>query len=307
MTAVVALERVSRSYGRLAALDGVDLALAPGETVALVGHNGAGKTTLMKLVLGLIRPTAGKVRVLGADPAGGGGAATRRRLGFLPENVAFHGAMTARELLAFYARLKGVSRAGNAALLEQVGLAEAAGRRVATYSKGMRQRLGLAQALIGDPGLLLLDEPTSGLDPESRASVYATVDRLRRDGATVLVSTHALAEIERHADRVALLHRGRLLAAGPLAALRTEAALPLRVRLALAHCATAEAMKVVGGYARVIERDPRTLILAVAPADKLTLVCDLERLRPWLEDVEIETPGLEALYRHLVDRKGGGR
>lgn len=302
MTAIVAIDHVTKRYRGLTALDGLDLALAPGETVALVGHNGAGKTTLMKLVLGLIRPSGGQVRVLGTDPSGAGGAAARRHLGFLPESVAFHNAMTGRELLAFYARLKGAPPAANDALLAEVGLAEAAGRRVGTYSKGMRQRLGLAQALIGAPRLLLLDEPTSGLDPESRARVYATIDRLRGQGATILVSTHALAEIEGHADRIALLHRGRLLAAAPLATLRAQAALPIRVRLTVATCSTGKVLEVVGSYARLLERTPDSVTLAVGAGDKLTLIGDLERLKPWLIDLDIGAPGLEALYRHFVDR-----
>ncbi|MEZ5604708.1 MAG: ABC transporter ATP-binding protein [Burkholderiaceae bacterium] len=152
---------------------------------APVGHNGAGKTTPIKLLLGLIRPTEGSVRT-GIDPAGNRGAEARRAIGFLPESVAFHGAMTGSELMAFHARLKGESCRGNAALLEVVGIAHAANRRVATYSKGMRQRLGIAQALIGALRLLLFDEPTSGLDPASRSDVYRMIDALRIGGATVL-------------------------------------------------------------------------------------------------------------------------
>ena len=165
MTPIAQWVEVTKRYGPLVAVEDVCLALRPGEVTALVGHNGAGKTTLIKLLLGLIRPSAGRVEVQGQDPAGRGGAQARRTLGFLPENVAFHGAMTAVELMAFYARLKGCSPAGNADLLARVGIAAAARRRVATYSKGMRQRLGIAQALIGEPRLLLFDEPTSGLDP----------------------------------------------------------------------------------------------------------------------------------------------
>jgi energy-coupling factor transporter ATP-binding protein EcfA2 len=173
-----ALRQGGRGRGRLAELH-------PGEATALVGHNGAGKTTLIKLLLGLVRPSQGSVSVLGVDPAGRQGAEARRALGFLPENVAFHGAMTGTELMNFYARLKGQPVSRNRDLLARVGLAEAADRRVSTYSKGMRQRLGLAQTLIGDPRLLLLDEPTSGLDPASRAEVFDMIDRLRADGATI--------------------------------------------------------------------------------------------------------------------------
>ena len=307
MTAVAAFESLTMRYGRILALDEVSLALRPGESVALVGHNGAGKTTFMKLVLGLIRPSDGTVRVRGEDPAGRHGAAIRRDIGFLPESVAFHNAMTGAELLAFYARLKDRAPEETGALLAQVGLAEAAGRRVATYSKGMRQRLGLAQALLGEPKLLLLDEPTSGLDPDSRAQVYGIIDSLRRRGATVLVSTHALAEIERHVERVALLDRGRLIAAGPLAELRAAAALPLTVRLAVETCSTAMVLERIGRLGEVVGRQADSLVLAVDPADKLALIEALGRLGPCLKDIEIETPGLDRLYRHLVSRHAGGR
>jgi Cu-processing system ATP-binding protein len=300
MSPVVTLDGASKRYGRLTALQEASLSLSPGETVALVGHNGAGKTTLMKLVLGLIRPSAGTVRVLGEDPAGGKGAEIRRRLGFLPESVAFHAAMTGAELLSFYARLKRAPRQANSALLERVGLTEAAHRRVGTYSKGMRQRLALAQALIGEPGLLLLDEPTSGLDPESRAQVYATVDRLRGDGATVLVSTHALAEIERHVDRVVLLHRGRLIEAGDLADLRQRVALPTRVRLKVRQCSTERVLAALTGDVDVLSRSADRLELAVPPSGKLDLLQELAAVRQLVVDVVIEDAGLEALYRHLT-------
>ncbi|SMF21604.1 Cu-processing system ATP-binding protein [Tistlia consotensis] len=300
MSAIVTLDHLTKRYGRLTALDDATLSLSAGETVALVGHNGAGKTTLMKLILGVIRPSAGRVRILGEDPAGRHGAQVRRRLGFLPESVAFHGAMTGSELLAFYARLKRAPLAANAGLLRRVGLAEAAGRRVGTYSKGMRQRLALAQALIGAPGILLLDEPTSGLDPDSRREVYQTIDRLRGEGVSILVSTHALAEVEPHVDRVALVHRGRLLAVGDMAELRRRVQLPLRVRLKVPFCTTGRVLERLSGYAEPLARSERHLELAVAAADRAALIHDLDRLRDLVEEVEIQSPGLDALYRHLT-------
>ena len=207
MTAIVEIERASKRYGTIDAVRDVSLALEPGETVALVGHNGAGKTTLLKLMLGLARPSAGTIRVLGEDPAAGEFAA-RRRLGYLPESVSFNAALTAREILSFYARLKDEPVAKTLALLDRVGLARAAARRVGTYSKGMRQRLGLAQALIGDPKLLLLDEPTTGLDPALRLEFYEIVEELRARGATVVLSSHALTELEERARRVVIMSEG---------------------------------------------------------------------------------------------------
>lgn len=299
MTPSIVLEGASRRYGGVTALDNATLRAAAGETVALVGHNGAGKTTLMKLVLGLIRPSDGTVRVLGEDPAGRHGARVRSRIGFLPESVAFHAAMTGTELLAFYARLKGAPRAANPELLQRVGLAGAAGRRVGTYSKGMRQRLALAQALIGEPGILLLDEPTSGLDPESRHQVYETIDALRSRGALILVSTHALAEIERQADRVVMLHRGHVIADGDVPSLRRQVPMPLRVRLRVRHCTTQRVLDRIEG-AEVLGRGQEHLLLAVMPERRADLIHAIDGLREVIEEVEIESPGLESLYRYLT-------
>jgi Cu-processing system ATP-binding protein len=304
MTPVAQWSSVTKHYGKVAAVENVSLSLLPGEATALVGHNGAGKTTLIKLLLGLIRPSAGSVRVLGVDPAGRQGADARRALGFLPENVAFHGAMSGTELMKFYARLKGQPVSRNRDLLARVGLAEAADRRVSTYSKGMRQRLGLAQTLIGDPRLLLLDEPTSGLDPASRAEVFDMIDKLRADGATVLVSTHALAEVGERVDRVAVLHQGGLLRAGSLAELRRETGTGVRLRLRVQPCTTGAVLKSLPAGARCVSRDEAHLDLLVPADDKMAVLRQLSGM-PNVEDVEMTTPGLEELYRQLVaDREG---
>jgi Cu-processing system ATP-binding protein len=230
---IMRLEAVTRRFGAQIAVDAVDLVLRPSECVGLVGHNGAGKTTLIKLMLGLMRPSAGRVAVLGQDPAVGAGARARRELGYLPENVALYPALTGEETLAFYARLKGVDPAGNRALLRRIGLDEAARRRVGTYSKGMRQRLGLAQALLGRPHALLLDEPTSGLDPALRQSFYALVREVRQAGAAALISSHALAELDGEVDRVVVLNRGRKIADGDIDELRRLIGIRPRIRVRL--------------------------------------------------------------------------
>lgn len=290
---------VTKRYRGVTAAHEVTLGLAPGEVTALVGHNGAGKTTLIKLLLGLIRPDAGRVRVDGADPAGAAGAQARRTIGFLPESVAFHAAMTGRELLDFYARLKGEPRARNGELLERVGIAAAADRRVGTYSKGMRQRLGIAQALIGAPRLLLFDEPTSGLDPASRAEVHTMIGALRDRGATVLVSTHALAEVERRVDRVAIMHGGRLLAAGTLDALRRGVAADVRMRVALRPCTSGPLLAALPPGVRCVERSEASVVLALEPALKMQTLRAIAGIAT-VEDLEIAAPGLHELYEQLV-------
>jgi len=300
MTAVAEWHAATKRYRDVTAVEQVSLRLEAGEATALVGHNGAGKTTLIKLLLGLIRPSEGSIAIGGADPAGAQGAQARRGIGFLPENVAFHGAMTGSELMAFYARLKGESRRRNAELLSRVGIAHAAHRRVATYSKGMRQRLGIAQALIGEPRLLLFDEPTSGLDPDSRREVYEMIDRLRESGATVLISTHALSEIEPRVDRIAIVHRGRLLAAGTLTALRSRLAADARMRVRVRPCSIGKLLAVLPQTVRCTEQSDTALTLLVPPHARMQALRAVVEAGELVEDVEMTAPGLPELYAQLT-------
>ena len=192
-------------------LDDITFCVREGEIFGFVGPNGAGKTTMLKLLLGLIRPTSGSARVLGHDVAE---TAFRRHVGFLPENPYFYDYLTARETLDFYAKLCGLSRERRQArgeeLLAQVGLAHAARARVRTYSKGMQQRLGIAQALVHDPDVVFLDEPMSGLDPIGRKEVRDLILRLRDQGKTVFMNTHILHDVELVCDRVAIIAAGRI-------------------------------------------------------------------------------------------------
>ena len=213
MPPALAVRGLGKRYGRVRALDGVDLELAEGELVGLLGPNGAGKSTLVKIACGLVRQTEGTAEICGV-PAGSVGA--RRALGYLAELFRFPGWMSADEVLELHQRL--ARSAGGSAerseLLELVGLAEARGRRVEAMSKGMQQRLGIAQALVGSPRVLLLDEPTSALDPAGRRTVRELLEQLRRRGHSVLLNSHLLSEIELVCDRVAIISRGRLVAEG---------------------------------------------------------------------------------------------
>jgi ABC-2 type transport system ATP-binding protein len=211
--AALAVTGLTKRYGRTDALRGVDLTVGKGELVGLLGPNGAGKSTLVKIACGLVRQSGGTAEICGA-PAGT--AAARRALGYLAELFRFPGWASADELLALHQRLAGSDggAAERAELLELVGLAEARERRIETMSKGMQQRLGIAQALVGKPALLLLDEPTSALDPAGRRTVRELLEELRRRGVAVLLNTHLLSEVEQVCDRVAIIDRGLLLAAG---------------------------------------------------------------------------------------------
>jgi ABC-2 type transport system ATP-binding protein len=200
------------------ALRGVDLAIPCGAAFGLIGPNGAGKTSFVKVLLGIVRPTSGRIRLLGGDPED---PRTRARVGYLPERLSLPPAWNAIEVLASVARLKRLSRATReiALLLERVGLARDAHRKVSTFSKGMRQRVGIAAALLGRPDLLVLDEPTDGLDPLARVEVRALLAGELARGATLLLNSHLLAETERICGRIGVLVDGRVAREGPLAQL----------------------------------------------------------------------------------------
>jgi ABC-2 type transport system ATP-binding protein len=216
----LAVRGLHKRYGAVTALAGVDLEVGAGELVGLLGPKGAGKSTLVKIACGLVRPSAGAAAILGA-PAGT--AAAQRSLGYLAELFRFPDWCRADELLELHQRLSHSD--GGAAerrdLLARVGLADVASRRIGTMSKGMQQRLGLAQALIGAPRLLLLDEPTSALDPAGRRDVRALLESLRERGVAVLLNSHLLSEVELVCDRVAIIARGALVASGAPAELTT--------------------------------------------------------------------------------------
>ncbi|MDP1847535.1 MAG: ABC transporter ATP-binding protein [Solirubrobacteraceae bacterium] len=202
-----------KTYRAAVALDGVDLRVGAGELVGLLGPNGAGKSTLTKIACGLVRATAGSVTVLGR-PAGS--TAARRRTGYLAELFRFPGWATADEVLRLHQRLarSDGGAAERAELLALVGLSEATRKRVEAMSKGMQQRLGIAQALIGEPGLVLLDEPTSALDPAGRRTVRELLEELRGRGVSVLLNSHLLSEVELVCDRVVIVDHGRTIAEG---------------------------------------------------------------------------------------------
>ena len=298
MNDIITFNGVTKRHGDVTSLENLHLEVQEGEVMALLGHNGAGKTTTMKLRLGLLAPSEGEVRVFGVAPHGGEADRLRRRLGFLPENVGFYEQLSGREVLDYFARLKRVDRHRIDDRLEQVGLGGAARRRVKTYSKGMRQRLGLAQALLGEPRLLLLDEPTTGLDPAATRDFYATVRVLRDRGCTVLLSSHVLPGVEPYIDRALILGAGRRLALGSLDELRRQAELPLTIR-AKGHWSASEpplAIPEAGSTPRRLNGHAQEF--SVHPADKMAVLRRLTAT-PGVEDIELLPPTLEHLYAHF--------
>jgi ABC-2 type transport system ATP-binding protein len=214
---IIELDGIVKRYGRTIALDGVDFTVRRGELVGLLGPNGAGKTTTIKLLLGLARATAGSGRILGAPL---GDRAVRRRIGYLPELFRYQPWLRAREVLLLHAELAGMPSASRrpaaSEALRHVDLVDRADDAVGGFSKGMQQRLGLGVALLGDPDLVLLDEPTSALDPVGRVEVRDIVRAARDRGATVILNSHLLTEVEQVCDRVIIVNRGRIVASGTL-------------------------------------------------------------------------------------------
>ena len=221
MTYTVEAEGICKSFSGHAVLDHVDLAVETGSVLALLGPNGAGKTTMVRILATLMRPDAGTATIAGhdlrTDPGG-----VKQSISLTGQFAAVDEILTGRENLVLVARLRHLRQPGAIAdeLLRRFSLTEAGGRRAATYSGGMRRRLDIAMSLIGDPPVIFLDEPTSGLDPEARIEVWQAVRELAQGGTTVLLTTQYLDEAEQLADRIAILHQGRIIVNGTLAELR---------------------------------------------------------------------------------------
>lgn len=297
MTSTLTISHLTKAFSGVKALSDVSLLVAPGERVALLGHNGAGKSTLMKVILGLIAADSGEISVCGAAP---GDSNARSKVAYLPENATFHSALTGLEQITYYMRLRGVPASGAMALLDKVGLGHAARRRIGTYSKGMRQRVGLAQALIGHPSLLVLDEPTSGLDPVSRRDFYELLDGLAAEGAAILLSSHALTEVEARTDRLLILSGGRMVATGSLPELRRDAAMPVAMHITAINGYDTDILAALPGAIRV----GGAVHLECSQDDKLATLAQIAAIKDKVADIDVIPPSLEDIYSHFSRRDG---
>jgi len=293
-TPLVSLTNAGKSYQQLDALKSVTMDLGQGEVMGLFGHNGAGKTTMMKLILGVISPSRGSVEVMGMAPDSKEAWHCRSKVGYLPENVSFYEQLTGLEVLTYFAKLKGFNKKQAVDLLEQVGITHAMKRPVKTYSKGMRQRLGLAQAFIGEPKLLLLDEPTVGLDPIATRDFYQTVDQLKSNGSSVILCSHVLPGVEQHIDRAMILSTGQLLAMGTLQELRQQAALPVAIKPLGLNGSVAADSKL---NSFLTSNCPDTLMV---PEDEKLAVLKQLLSHEALDDIHVEAANLEQVYQHFL-------
>ena len=302
---VLEIRSLAKRFGKQQVIDGLDLVVPEGSVFGFIGRNGSGKTTTMKMVLGLLRPDAGEIAVCG-ERVRFGETATNRFIGYLPDVPEFYDYMTAPRYLALCGEILGLSRAEgarrSAELLELVGLSDAR-KRIGGFSRGMKQRLGVAQALLGEPKLLICDEPTSALDPLGRKEL---LDILRTISArtTVLFSTHILSDVERICDRVALLNAGKIVQSGPLAELKARHGRDaLRVEFAHADdLARLAAQPTLAPFLTHSRQEPGALVLegqdiATVQHTLFTVLADT-RLSP--TKVEILEPSLESLFLEVI-------
>ena len=285
--AAISLSGVTKRYGDTLAVDDVSLSVAHGEVFGFLGPNGAGKSTIVKMVLGLTYPTAGEIEVLG-QPVGS--LAARAQVGYLPETFRFHDWLTASELLHFHARLARVASDVRAErvrdLLELVGLKDREGDRLSTFSKGMMQRAGLAQALVGEPRLVILDEPTSALDPIGRRDVRDRIRELGERGVTVFLNSHLLSEVEQVCDRVAIIDHGSIVAEGNLDELLSAQEIEIRAGDGAEAALDQAEVRRINGRLRVrVANDAETAHLVSRMVDAGVPVYDVRQVGDSLEDL----------------------
>jgi Cu-processing system ATP-binding protein len=297
MPTVVEVSGVAKRFGEIRAVAGVDFAVHEGEVFGLIGHNGAGKSTLIRMILGLLAPDAGAIRIDGQPIAGPGFRALRRRIAYLPENVVFYDNLSGYETLRFFAELKGADARQCQPLLHKVGLEGARHRPVRGYSKGMRQRLGLAQALLGSPRLVFLDEPTSGLDPGGIREFYDLLAELKAAGVTIVLSSHNLAEIQERVDRLGLMRLGQLQAIGTVPELRDRLKLPLRIHVQLRPGATPALEAVLAGIPGCSAHYQASQgFIHCDRSHKMVLLARLSAMPETVSDIHVHEPSLEDVF-----------
>lgn len=302
-TPPVEVRRAAMHFGAIYAVDGIDLSVQRGEILGLIGRNGAGKSTLFKMMLGLLVPTSGSVHIEGIAVTSPAFRAIRRRIGYLPENVVLYDHLDGLETLHFFARLKGVPNQQCLEVLQRVGLLKAGRRRVRDYSRGMRQRLGLAQALLGTPSLLFLDEPTSGLDPEATRDFYTILGDLRASGTTIILTSHVLAELQDRVDRLAIIAMGKLQALGTLEALRAKTPLPLTIQLRVASLQLPTVIRALSSvHGLTITTIADGLCLHCLPARRMAALTAVIALGDEIQDLQIRDPSLEDVFLGLASQ-----
>ncbi len=301
-TPILSLSKVHKNFPGKTVLKSIDLSIAAGQLVALVGNNGQGKTTLMKLILGLLVPDTGEIRINGEIATSSRTTDQKATFGYLPETTAFYPNLTGQETLHYLSSLKQAAPSRINEIFAIVGLEHAVKYRVKTYSKGMKQRLGLAQALLGNPKLLLLDEPTNGLDPSGIHEFYQILGRLKSEGVAILMSSHLLAEIESRSDALALLKDGVISAHGSVDKLIGTAQLPSTIKFQKGPHFNAQTLDQIlhqHTAEKTYIEHTQTFVLRCQPAHKQALLLALLSANNLITKLTVNDPGLEQLFLQL--------
>jgi len=306
---VIEAEGLTKRYNGAAAVDHVSFQVSRGEIFGLLGPNGAGKTTTILMLLGLTDLSEGKARVLGHDPEREP-LAVKRRVGYLPDSVGFYDHLTAAENLRYTARLMGMREAERegrmAAALRRVELTEVADNRVATFSRGMRQRLGLAEILMKEAAVAILDEPTSGLDPQATLELLDMIRALKREGVSVLLSSHLLERVQSVCDRVALFQAGKIVLIGTVAELgRQVLGGGFAVEVEARGSAFAERLREVPGVTAVEQTGPDRVRLLADRAVRPEAAAAVVAAGGQLLRLSVEEPSLEMIYTRYFQQQGG--
>jgi ABC-2 type transport system ATP-binding protein len=308
---VIEVQGLTKRYGSAVAVDNISFAVERGEIFGLLGPNGAGKTTTILMLLGLSDITSGQVRVLGLDPARQP-LQVKRHVGYMPDTVGFYDNLTASENLRYTARLIGLTADERdpkiAASLDRVGLKEVADKRVGTFSRGMRQRLALAEILMKDSQIAILDEPTSGLDPSATADLLAIIRSLKHDGVAMLISSHLLERVQSVCDRVALFNQGRIALMGSVAELgRQVLGGGFVVDIEAEGAGFAERLALIPGVSGVEHTGPGKIRLHSDRDVRSEAAVEVVALQGRLKYLGIEEPSLDAIYtRYFEDKKDEG-
>jgi len=295
------IKGLCKRYHDLLAVNNLNLTIDEGEVFALLGPNGAGKTTTIKALLGLIDPTAGQILLNNYDVQTEGKTA-RRFVGYLPENLSLYDNLTGLQTLGFYAELRRADKQQCRDLLEEMGLADAGNQKVGTYSKGMVQRLGLAQAMLGNPMILILDEPTSGLDPRGSWQIRKKITSLNEQGTTIVLSSHILSEVQEVSNRVAILNHGMLMALDNLENLGKKLDLQplLKIEVTNPSEELVGNLKSIDGV-RDAHLSNRTIEVRCNPQSKTTIVKYLEEIGANIVDFKTEEPSLEEVFLRFTE------
>jgi len=304
MSAVIETTNLTKHYGPVVAVDNLNLTLQEGEVFGLLGPNGSGKTTTILMLLGLAEPTSGEARVLGVDPARRP-LEVKRRVGYLPDSVGFYDDLTATENLGYIARLNGLSwqETGRRTVdvLARMGLADVSERRVGTYSRGMRQRLGLAEVLLKQPQVAILDEPTLGLDPEAAHEFLRLILDLKRDGLVVLLSSHLLHQVQAVCDRVGLFHKGQMVLEGTVETLADQVlGGAYRIKLEVSGDGLGDTLSGTPGVVNVTREDARIYRLEAKSDCRAEIARRVVAKGVPLLSLSLERPSLDEVYtRHF--------